>query len=299
MNEYEQLLKNPLQRRAFLTRMSAAGLGLAAANVLAGCGGGNNDGGVPFPSATPSGTATPGGTPNGTPNPTATGGGLDRANFPNIVGRNINEVVLNFALSLEILEADLYRQALNVASGLPIGAPLKSDGNYQLRLPAGALNANSGQAAQDGFKFLRDFTFVEAAHRDFLRVALRSFGAPVQPPNPGGYRFPGGPGGDLKTILGNILPIEETGVRAYLGAAGFLTDLGLLQTAATIFSTEARHSAVIEDAVGNDPGPIPMPGDQKVTPNYPSPNTFEYFLEPRVVLQKASAYFGKASGTTA
>ncbi len=298
MNEFDQLLSNPLQRRAFLTRMSAAGLGLAAANLLAGCNGNDNNGGVPFPTATPGGTPSGTATPGGTPNPTPAGGGLDPRNFPNIVGRNINEVVLNFALTLEILEADVYRQALNVASGLPIDAPLKSNGSYQLRVPAGALNANSGQAAQDGFKFLLDFTFVEAAHRDFLRAALRSFGAPVQPPNPGGYRFPGGPGGDLKTILGKILPLEETGVRAYLGAAGFLTDLGLLQTAATIFSTEARHSAVIEDLVGNDPGPIPMPGDQKVTPNYPSPNTFEYFLEPRVVLQNASAYFVKASGNT-
>lgn len=284
MNEYEQLLNSPVQRRAFLKRMSAAGLGLAAANVLVGCNGDNNSGGLPTP--------TTGGTPSASPS-ASPAAGLDPVNFPGIVGRSIDEVVLNFALSLEILEADLYRQALNVASGLPITDVLKTNGNYQLRIPAGTLNANSGQAAADGFKFLRDFAFVEAAHRDFLRVALRGLNAPVQPPNPGGYRFPTGtgPGGDLKTILTNITPLEETGVRAYLGGAGFLTSLPLLQTAATIFSTEARHSAVLQDLIGNDPGPLPMDGDEKVTATYPSPNTFEYFLRPRVVLQRVKAYF--------
>jgi len=73
-------------------------------------------------------------------------------------------------------------------------------------------------------------------------------------------------------------------VRAYLGAAGFLTDLNLIQTASTIYSTEARHSAVVADSIGRLPGPVPMPGDKKVTPSYPSPDTFEYFLDPPTVL---------------
>lgn len=296
VNEFEEMMKSPLQRRAFLGRMSSAGLGVAATSLvggtlLAGCNGDNDSGGpTPNPTGTPGGTPGPTGTPNG--------GGLDPQNFPGIVGDDINEVVLNFALALEILEADLYRQALNVASGKPITAPLSSDQNsYRLAISPGSLSPSSGQAAADAFLFLKQFTFVEVAHRDFLRTAIRSLGGTPQPANPGGYKFPNGPGNDLKTILANIIPLEETGVRAYLGAAPFLTDLGLIQTAATIFSTEARHSAVINDALGRDPGPTPMPGDEKVTPNYPSPNTFEYFLPPRVVLQRVAVYFVKTTTT--
>jgi hypothetical protein len=144
---------------------------------------------------------------------------------------------------------------------------------------------------QDAFLFLKQFAYAEAAHRDFLRTAIRGFGGTPQPPAARGYRFPNGPGNDLRTIIANLYPLEETGVRAYLGAVPFLTDLGLAQTAGTIFSTEARHSAIFADILGRDPGPLPMPGDQKVTDNYPSPNTFEYFLAPRTVLQRIPAYF--------
>lgn len=295
VNEFDEMMKSPLQRRAFLRRMGSAGLGVAATSLvggtlLAGCNG-DNDSGGPSPSPTAGGTPSPTGTPG-------SGTSFDPQNFPGIVGNDINEVVLNFALALEILEADLYRQALNVASGKAISAPLNSNQNsYQLAISPGSLSPSSGQATADAFMFLKQFTFVEAAHRDFLRTAIRSLGGTPQPPNPGGYKFPNGPGNDLKTILSNLIPLEETGVRAYLGAAPFLTDLGLIQTAATIFSTEARHSAVINDALGRDPGPTPMPGDQKVTPNYPSPNTFEYFLQPRVVLQRVPVYFVKSGAS--
>ena len=47
----------------------------------------------------------------------------DPANFPGVPGQNENLVVLNFALTLETLEADLYRQALNVAAGQPSPRP--------------------------------------------------------------------------------------------------------------------------------------------------------------------------------
>ncbi len=288
MNEFNELLHSPLERRAFLSRMSAAGLGAAATallggTLLAGCGGSNDNGGPVVPN----------------PSPSPTPGGFDQQNFPGIIGSNYNQLVLNYALSLEILEADLYRQALNKASGKPLNAPLNPDfESYRLAIPVGGLSPASGQAASDAFLFLKQFTFVEAAHRDFLRAAIRGAGFTPQPANPGGYRFPGNnPGNDLNAILSNILPLEETGVRAYLGALPFLTDLGLAQTAGTIFSTEARHSAVINDAVGKDPGPYPLPGDQRVTPNYPSQNTFEYFLAPNVVLQRVSTYFASTSST--
>jgi hypothetical protein len=138
------------------------------------------------------------------------------------------------------------------------------------------------------------FAYVEAAHRDFLRVAIQgNGGTPVQP-NPGGYRFPGGsPGSDLKTILQNIVPLEETGVRAYLGAVPDFASNQFLQVAGTIYSTEARHSASVRYILDpTSPGPSRLSGDREVTANPPSVETFEKFLSVQQVLDTArTTYF--------
>lgn len=111
MVETPDFLKDAVSRRIFLTRMTAAGLGTAAAVLIAGCGGGSNNGG--------SSNTSPGGTPTAF---------ADQANFPNIPGGSEDVVVLNYALMLETLEADLYRQALNIAAGKDVGTPLPADG---------------------------------------------------------------------------------------------------------------------------------------------------------------------------
>lgn len=267
-------LNDPVSRRAFMTRMTAAGLGTAAAMLLAGCGGGDNN----------------------------TGGGTSSRSFPNIPGRTITEIVLNFALTLEILEADLYRQALNKATGRALTEPLLADPlTYTLLLPGGGLSDT-----QAGFIYLRDFAYVEAAHRDFITTAITSSGGTPVTRRPTGYKFAtadGSAGGDLRTILANILPLEETGVRAYLGAAGFmafdtLADKQLVATAVAIHSTEARHSSVISyllEPTGN-PGPRFMSGDLRVTDktnaiNTPSEDTFQYYLDPPTVLNAVTAFY--------
>lgn len=286
MNEFDKLMHDPVGRRVFLARMSAAGLGAAAATLLA-----NHpvSAQTDAPATTGEASADP-----------ATATGFDPVNFPNIPGRNINEVVLNFALTLEILEADLYRQALNKATGKPLNTPLGAESSYNtlaiapgtISPVAGALDPRAGEPITDGFTFLRQFTFIEAAHRDFLRAVLQSIGAPITQPNPGGYQFPGNnPGDDLRTILLNVFPLEEVGQRAYLGAAGFLTSLDLITAAASIHSTEARHAEAIANNLGFPPGPRKLPGDKQVTPNYPSENTFEYFIDPPTAIARAKRYF--------
>jgi hypothetical protein len=209
--------------------------------------------------------------------------------FASIPGRNINEKVLNFALTLEILEADLYRQAVNIATGKPKDAPLAGNpGSYRRKVGTGGL---STKLADVGFLYLVQFAYIEAAHRDFLRSAIQSGGGEPVKRNPGGYKFPKAPQPNIKDLLTQILPLEETGVRAYLGALPYLTDLGLATVAGGIFSTEARHSAAVATNLGLSAGPRQLPGDQKVTPNYPSPNTFEYFLKPKAVLTAAAGFF--------
>ena len=102
MIDFEQMLRDPVSRRAFLARMSAAGLGALSLPLLTGCNGNTSS--------------------NNTNS--AVGNSLG---FPGIPGRNANEVVLNYALTLEITEADLYRQALNRAAGLALGTQLDTE----------------------------------------------------------------------------------------------------------------------------------------------------------------------------
>jgi hypothetical protein len=224
--------------------------------------------------------------------PALTGGPTDGATqFAAIPGSTINAKVLNFALTLEILESDLYRQALNLASGMPRDNELAPSPNvYSLKVGGGGLSSANTQA---GFLYLKQFAYVEAAHRDFLETAISAAGYTAALKNLGGYEFTTQPAANMKSILTQILPLEETGVRAYLGALPYLTDLSLAQVAGSIYSTEARHSAVVNYTLGNDPGPQPRPGDLEVVQNPVGTDTFEYYLKPSTVVTAVSPYFVK------
>ena len=264
MVNFQELRENENSRRTFLTRMAAAGLGTAALALF---------------SEQPA---------------QATGKQLldivttpDNEHFPGIPGRGKNEKVLNYALVLETLEADLYRQALNLAAGKDITTPLPEDvSGYTLSIPAGNL-PNPHPAM--GFLYLQQFAPVEAAHRDFLRAAIQQRGGAPVAPNPGGYKAPFGT--DLRSILELILQVEETGVRAYLGAAGALTDLKLTQTAASIYSTECRHASVLKLTLIQDPSPTRQPGDAQVTPRQKGEYDFEYFQTPEQILKSVQPFF--------
>jgi Ferritin-like domain len=222
--------------------------------------------------------------------PTLTGGPTDGATqFAAIPGNSINEKVLNFALTLEILESDLYRQALNLASDLPVDYALNVNPKvYSLKMGGGGLSASQTQV---GYLYLKQFAYVEGAHRDFLVAAITAAGfTPVQK-NPGGYKFVTEPLANIKSLLTAILPLEETGTRAYLGALPYLTDLGLATVAGSIYSTECRHSAAINYILGLPAGPSASPGDLTVVPNPPAVNTFEPYLQPKTVVAAVKPMF--------
>lgn len=262
MVDFQELQDNEHSRRTFLTRMAAAGLGTAALALF---------------SERPA---------------QATGKQLldivttpDNENFPGIPGRGKNAQVLNYALALETLEADLYRQALNLAAGKDITTPLPDDvSGYTLSIPGGLPNPHPAM----GFLYLQQFAAVEAAHRDFLRAAIQQRGGEPVAPNPGGYKAPFGP--DLRSILEVILQVEETGVRAYLGAAGAITDLKLTQVAASIYSTECRHSSVLKLTLIRDPSPTRQLGDEQVTPRQVGEYDFEYFQTPEQILHAVQPF---------
>lgn len=136
--------------------------------------------------------------------------------------------VLNFALTLEYLEAEFYATALARPGLIPDAAR-----------PIITTIANH-----------------EAAHVRFIAGAIASAGgAPITKPTfdfTGGYGRGDGPLGsaltDYRAFLALAQVLEDTGVRAYKGQAPNLLGTGDILTAAlNIHSVEARHAAHVRE----------------------------------------------------
>ena len=147
--------------------------------------------------------------------------------------------ILNYALALEQLEADLYRQAY---------ARLTNGKNYTDGTPAlsgigVAIPGLNLPATSPSVQYLGTFAKVEAAHRDFLTAALTAAAGAANVVSPFKYNF----GLETMTelqVVQLIYAVEGTGVQAYLGAIPFFSPTSpYLQTAASIQATEARHTA--------------------------------------------------------
>jgi hypothetical protein len=131
--------------------------------------------------------------------------------------------ILNYALSLEALEADLYRQALARVTALGV-ASTEIDARYYARFGA-----------------------IEAGHRDFLDGALgpASIIKPGKPLGSASFNF-GINSLSRAQVAELVLDAERTGVAAYLGVLPSLsTANNYRQIAAAIQGTEARHTTVI------------------------------------------------------
>ena len=197
--------------------------------------------------------------------------------------------VLNFALSLEALEADLYVQALQ---------RLTTGGTNALGKTIVGLNQSSSSAA---VQYLREFGQVENAHRDFINGALaqNSILAAGKPLN--GAKFDFGLDNVSKypnaaSVVNLVRDAEATGVMAYIGAIPSFTTVTYLQTAAAIQGTEARHTAVIT-AIYNalsgqslDVAPkVTSPNDGKKANNQPG-NGRETYMTPQEVINKVRPF---------
>ena len=129
--------------------------------------------------------------------------------------------VLNYALTLEFLESEFYRQ-----------------GN--------GMNLVSGKEAD----YLQQIGADENAHVALISDTIKQIGGtPVQAP---GVDF-GNAFSSKSAFLDLAFVFENTGVKAYLRAAGFIKDKAILQAAAGIFGVEARHAAVIGNLLGKAP----------------------------------------------
>jgi hypothetical protein len=129
--------------------------------------------------------------------------------------------ILNFALTLEYLEADFY-----TIKGKQVGL--------------------SGQAKT----YAKLFGAEETAHVSALTAAITQLGGkPVKKPT---FVFPAT---DEHSFLALASVLENTGVGAYNGAAPSLRSKQVLASAGSIVQIEARHAASIDLLIGMSPTP--------------------------------------------
>ncbi len=148
--------------------------------------------------------------------------------------------VLNYALTLEHLEAAFYRDGL---------AMIGESGITGLGFMPGV------------FEYLSEIGAHEAAHVTTLTdVVTQLGGTPVEE---GSYDFGYA---DAAGFIQVAQALEDTGVAAYGGAAQYLMDNDELLTAAlTIHGVEARHAAYL--AILNGGNPFPDAVNAPLTPN--------------------------------
>jgi rubrerythrin len=136
---------------------------------------------------------------------------------------SMNDVdILNFALTLEYLEAAFYSEAAKQVPGL------------------------SGELAG----YVKAFGAEEQDHVDALSGAIKDLGGkPVAKPT---FTFPLE---DEKSFTDLAVTFEDTGVSAYNGAAPMIDSKDLLAVAGSIVQVEARHAAAVRHAAGEPAAP--------------------------------------------
>jgi rubrerythrin len=132
--------------------------------------------------------------------------------------------ILNFALTLEFLEAAFYAEAVS-----------------------------KGKLSGEAVKFATAVARDEAAHVTFLKGALGS--KAVKTPK---FDFKGTTRAQA-TFLKTAMALEDTGVGAYAGAAPMIANKKTLAAALSVHSVEARHAAWVRDILGRGSNPVPAP----------------------------------------
>src|SRR3954466_5194449 len=133
--------------------------------------------------------------------------------------------ILNFALTLEYLEAAFYAEAVT----------------------------NNGVFNGETQNFARIVAAHELAHVNFLKKALGS--KAVKKP---AFDFKDTTSNQEK-FEATATVLEDTGVQAYLGQVGNIKNKKILGAAGSILPVEARHAAWIRDINGKFTGGEPLP----------------------------------------
>jgi hypothetical protein len=125
--------------------------------------------------------------------------------------------VLNYAYSLEQLEAAFYTQL--------IATPYSGISSMEM-------------------SYLKDIRDHEIAHREFFKAALGSMAIQKLEVNFSSIDFK-----DRASVLGTAKAFEDLGVTAYNGAGKLISNADYLTIAGKIVSVEARHAALIRDLI--------------------------------------------------
>lgn len=201
-------------RRNFLRTAAKMGMGSALVFTGVAC---NDDGSDDLGTG-----ASPPAAETEEPNPTATEKDEQAAQVP---ASDID--ILNYALTLEALEADFYAQGVKqkAVSGRELDI-VKSIGAH------------------------------EAAHVDVLTQTIQDLGA--EPVNAPKFKYPSGTFNDRAKFLKTASTFEELGVTAYHGQVTKIKTPDLLAAAASIAGVESRHAAVVAKMIGGQPFPRPV-----------------------------------------
>jgi|KBSMisStaDraftv2_1062788.scaffolds.fasta_scaffold35795_2 hypothetical protein len=132
--------------------------------------------------------------------------------------------ILNFALTLEYLEAAFYAEAVSMGKLM-------------------------GESKMFAMVVAKD----EDAHVTFLKGALGS--KAVKKPK---FDFQGTTAKQA-TFLQTAMALEDTGVSAYAGAAPMIANKKTLAAALSVHSVEARHAAWVRQIIGHGGSPSPAP----------------------------------------
>ena len=193
----DELAHDETSRKKFLRMMGGGGAAAGLAVLLAACGDDKKK------TASTSSTKK---APPASSGATGSGGG--------------DVEIVNYALTLEYLEATFYAEAAE--SGM-----IKDKKTLELA---------------------KKFGETEQTHVDALKAAVKDLGGtPVEKPKTAfGPVIDGGP--DM--ILMTAATVENLGAAAYLGQAGNIESKDILASALAIHTVEARHAAALNELVG-------------------------------------------------
>jgi rubrerythrin len=192
----ETLDRDPASRKRFLTAVGGTGAAAAFSLFLAACGSDDKSSSSSSTTSTQTTAAA---------SPTEMFGKGDLG-------------ILGYALTLEYLETDFYKQA-----------------------------AKSGKLSGKVLEVAKQFGGEESQHVQALEGAIKKAGGKL-PAKPKG-QFPLK---DQKSILKLAATVENVGAAAYLGQAGLIKDKEVLAAALAIHAVEARHASALNSVIGED-----------------------------------------------